>query len=45
MLNKVNLIGRLGGTPEIKTMSDGDSLASFSLATSEGWKAWLKMKL
>mgnify|MGYP003625779285 FL=1 len=38
MLNKVNLIGRIGGTPEIKTMSDGDSLASFSLATSEGWK-------
>lgn len=38
MLNKVQLIGRLGNDPEIKTLPNGEKLATFSLATSETWK-------
>ena len=38
MLNKVQLIGRLGKTPEIRQTNSGDAVASFSLATSKGWK-------
>ena len=37
-LNKVLLIGRLGADPEIKQMSNGKSLATLSLATSQSWK-------
>ena len=37
-LNKVLLIGRLGGDPEIKQMVNGKSIARFSLATSNTWK-------
>lgn len=37
-LNKVTLIGRVGGTPDIRNMQSGDKVASFSLATSESWK-------
>ena len=37
-LNKVQLIGRLGKPPEIKTMADGDKIATIALATSESWK-------
>ena len=37
-LNKVLLIGRLGGDPEIKQMVNGKSVARFSLATSNTWK-------
>lgn len=36
-LNKVMLIGRLGKDPEVKTLSSGQSLATFSLAVSENW--------
>lgn len=32
--NKVQLIGRLGGTPEIKTTSAGKKMARLSLATN-----------
>lgn len=38
MLNKVELIGHLGQSPEIRTMQSGDKVANFSLATSERWK-------
>ena len=37
-LNKVMIIGRLGADPEVKTLSSGNSLTTFSLATSENWK-------
>ena len=38
MLNSVQLIGRLGKDPEIKTMPSGDSVCNFSLATFLTWK-------
>jgi single-strand DNA-binding protein len=37
-VNKVLLIGRLGGDPEIRRTQDGRPVVSFSLATSERWK-------
>jgi single-strand DNA-binding protein len=37
-LNKVTLIGNVGGDPEIKTFQDGKPVATFSLATSFTWK-------
>lgn len=37
-LNRVQLIGRLGQDPEVKTMQSGDEVANLSLATSESWK-------
>lgn len=33
--NKVQLIGNLGHTPEIKTLESGKKMARFSMATSE----------
>jgi single-strand DNA-binding protein len=36
-LNKVELIGHLGGDPKTQTFQSGDMQASFSLATSEDW--------
>lgn len=38
MLNKVQLIGRLGKDPEVRTLTTGAMVASFSIATSEHWK-------
>jgi len=38
MLNKIQIIGRLGKTPELKTTPNGTSVSSFSVATSEKWK-------
>lgn len=38
MVNKVQLIGRIGGDPEIKYTSGGVAIANFTLATSENWK-------
>ncbi len=35
MLNKVQLIGRLGKDPEMKYTSSGDPMVNFTLATSE----------
>ena len=36
--NKVILLGRLGGDPEIRVSQDGTKIARFSLATGETWK-------
>jgi single-strand DNA-binding protein len=36
-VNKVILVGRLGADPELKAISTGNSVARFSLATSENW--------
>lgn len=34
-VNKVFLVGRLGGDPEVKSTPNGKNVASFSIATSE----------
>ena len=36
-LNKVMLIGRLGKDPDLRFTQGGMAVASFSVATSEGW--------
>lgn len=36
--NKVQLIGNLGGNPEIKTLDGGKKLAKFSIATNETYR-------
>jgi single-strand DNA-binding protein len=36
-LNKVTLIGNVGSDPEVKSISGGSRVASFSLATSKTW--------
>ena len=36
--NKVQLIGRLGGEPEIVTFQDGNKMAKFSMATDDSFK-------
>jgi len=38
MLNKVQLIGRLGKDPEVRVTTSGDAVANVSLATTETWK-------
>ena len=35
--NVVSLLGRVGGDPETKVFDNGNSVANFSLATSEKW--------
>ena len=37
-LNRVVLVGNLGGDPEVRSTSSGSAVANFSLATSESWK-------
>ncbi len=37
-VNKVILVGRLGADPEIRSMSSGDRVANFNIATSETWR-------
>lgn len=37
-LNKVQIIGKLGKDPDIRTTQNGNRVASFSVATSETWK-------
>lgn len=37
-VNKVILIGRLGKDPEVKKMTNGESVTNVTLATSENWK-------
>src|SRR6266540_7411537 len=36
--NKVQLIGNLGGKPEVKKTESGKKLAQFSLATNESYR-------
>jgi single-strand DNA-binding protein len=36
-LNKVTLIGNLGADPEVKTTSNGNKVAQFSIATGRQW--------
>jgi single-strand DNA-binding protein len=37
-LNRVTLIGHLGADPEVRSLRDGSTIVTFSLATSERWK-------
>jgi len=37
-LNKVMLMGDLGGEPEVRQFEDGNMIATVSLATNERWK-------
>ena len=37
-LNRVDLIGNLGGDPEFRTMQSGKPVANFSVATNEVYK-------
>jgi single-strand DNA-binding protein len=37
-INRVELRGRLGRDPELRTFSNGGQVCNFSLATSEKWK-------
>lgn len=36
-INKVILIGRLGGAPELRYTANGKAVASFKVATNEQW--------
>lgn len=36
-INKVILVGRLGGDPEVKAIGQGSTVAQFNIATSENW--------
>jgi single-strand DNA-binding protein len=38
MINKVTLIGNLGGDPEVRHLENGAMVARFSLATNESYK-------
>jgi single-strand DNA-binding protein len=37
-INKVILIGHVGGDPEVRFMPNGNAVATISLATTESWK-------
>lgn len=36
-LNKVEIIGRLGNDPEMRSLPNGEAVATLSVATSENW--------
>jgi len=38
MLNKVQIIGRVGKDPEVRYSTNGDAIANFTVATSERYK-------
>ncbi len=38
MINRVTLIGHLGGDPEVRRLEGGTAVARFSLATNESYK-------
>lgn len=38
LVNKVNLIGRLGGDPEVRTLENGNKMARFSLAADDSYR-------
>lgn len=37
-LNRASLMGRLGADPEVRSMQNGDEVASLRIATGERWK-------
>ena len=37
-LNNVQIIGNLGGTPEMKYLDNSDHVVNFSVAVNERWK-------
>jgi single-strand DNA-binding protein len=37
-LNKVQIIGNIGASPEVRTVGSGTKVAEFSIATSREWK-------
>ena len=37
-LNKAQIIGNVGSAPEIRSMQNGERVATLSIATSETWK-------
>ncbi len=37
-LNKVQIIGNLGGDPETRNMPSGDAMTTINVATTESWK-------
>jgi single-strand DNA-binding protein len=43
--NSVQLIGRLGQDPEVKTLESGKALATFSIATKDNYKNALGEKV
>lgn len=38
MLNRVQLLGRLGDDPEVRTFQDGSKVVNMRVATTEKWK-------
>ncbi len=38
MLNRAQIIGRLGQDPEVRYMPSGEAVCNFSVATTEKWK-------
>ncbi|MDE4019387.1 single-stranded DNA-binding protein, partial [Glaesserella parasuis] len=36
-VNKVIIVGNLGNDPDMRTMPNGDAVATLSVATSESW--------
>ena len=38
MLNKIQLIGRVGADPELRFTTDGTAVAQFNLATTKSWR-------
>lgn len=38
MLNKAQIIGRVGKDPEVRYLTSGDAVVNISLATTEKWK-------
>lgn len=38
MMNQVNLIGRVGRDPEVKSFNNGGKIVNVTIATSERWK-------
>ncbi|KAF8820608.1 single-strand binding protein [Cardiosporidium cionae] len=37
-MNRISLLGRVGGDPEIRALPSGEKVATFSLATSDSWR-------
>ena len=36
-VNKIFILGNVGQEPQVKTFDNGDSITSFSVATSDQW--------